>query len=259
MIGEPNLIEIQPMKSSLKNILFILVPLFALSGGLRAQSPFDSKYEIGLNAGTFIYQGDLAPSDVGSFKTPGWVVGIYASRRLTQKLAVRLDLSFGQLRGDDAAYDEPDWRKERALKFKTPVTEVAGLLVWDAFGTNRRFTPYLFAGIGYAFLDIERDYSRFNYQYFADQGLGEDLQRDIEHELPRSQFIVPMGIGVRYALNDKVGLHAEGAYRHVSTDYLDGFSQAGNPLRDDAYYKFSVGVSYKLGKKDPLDCPRVGF
>ena len=95
--------------------------------------------------------------------------------------------------------------------------------------------------------------------YFADQGLGEELQRDIEHELPRSEFIIPIGIGVRYALTDKVGLHAEGAYRYTSTDYLDGFSQAGNPLRDDSYYKFSVGVSYKLGKKDALDCPKVGF
>jgi opacity protein-like surface antigen len=247
------------MKPSLKNTLFILVPLLVCSSVLRAQSPFESKYSVGINAGTFIYQGDLTPSDLGSFKTPGWAVGIYGSRRLNPKLSARLELSFGQLKGDDTKYDEPDWRQERALKFKTPVTELAGLLVWDAWGTNRKFSPYLFAGIGYVFLDIERDYSNFNYDYFADQGLGEELQRDIEHELPRSQFIIPIGIGVRYKLTDKVGLHAEGAYRHISTDYLDGFSHAGNPQRDDAYFKYSVGVSYKLGTKDALDCPKVGF
>lgn len=247
------------MKSRLKNTLILALPFLFCSSLSQAQSLFESKYEIGINAGTLIYQGDLTPDAVGSFKTPGFVVGLYGSRRLSNKLAARLDLSHGRLRGDDAKYDNPDWRPERALKFKTPVTEVAALLVWNALGTDRRFSPYLFAGLGYTFLKIDRDYSRFNYAYFADQGLGEYLQRDIEHDLPRSEFMVPMGVGVRYALTDKLGLNLESAYRHISTDYLDGFSQAGNPRRDDAYFKFSAGLSYQLGKKDPLDCPVVRF
>jgi opacity protein-like surface antigen len=244
------------MKSRLKNTLILALPFFC-SSLLQAQSPFESKYEIGINAGTLIYQGDLTPSDFGSFKTPGLVVGLNGSRRLSNKFAARLDLSFGRLRGDDAKYNEPDWRQERALKFKTPVTEVAALLVWNALGTDRRLSPYLFAGLGYAFLKIDRDYSRFNYAYFADQGLGEELQRDIDHDLPRSEFMVPVGVGVRYALTEKLGLNVESAYRHISTDYLDGFSRAGNPSRDDAYFKFSLGLSYQLGRKDPLDCPTV--
>jgi opacity protein-like surface antigen len=244
------------MKSRLKNTLILTLSLFS-SSLLPAQSSFDSKYEIGINAGTLIYQGDLAPSDIGSFKTPGLVVGLYGSRRLTNKLAARLDLSFGRLRGDDAKYDEPDWRQERALKFKTPATEVAALLVWNALGSDRRFSPYLFAGLGYTFLKIDRDYSRFNYAYFANQGLGEELQRDIEHDLPRSEFMIPVGVGVRYALTEKWGLNVESAYRHISTDYLDGFSRAGNPKRDDAYFKFSLGVSYRLDGKDPYACPTV--
>jgi len=247
------------MKINLLNTLFALLALTLCTLHLHAQDPFTSKYEIGINAGTLIYQGDLTPDAVGSFKTPGLVVGLYGSRRLTNSLALRLDLSHGQLRGDDAKYNSPDWRQERALKFKTPVTEVAALLVVNALGTDRKFSPYLFAGLGYTFLRIRRDYSRFNYEYFADEGLGEELQRDIDHDLPRSEFHVPVGVGVRYALSNKVGLNVESAYRHISTDYLDGFSYAGNPKRDDAYFKFSLGVSYQLGKKDPLDCPRVGF
>ena len=247
------------MKSNLKNTLLGFLTLFACSYLLNAQPLNSSKYEIGLNAGTFVYQGDLTPSDVGSFKTPGLVVGLYGSRRLSNKLAARLDFSFGQLRGDDAAYNNPEWREYRALKFKSSATEVAGLLVWDALGTDRRFSPYLFAGLGYVFLNIKRDYSRFNYEYFADEGLAEYLERDIEHELPRSEMIVPIGVGVRYQLSPRLGLHAESAYRQISTDYLDGFSQAGNPTREDSYYKFSVGISYKLGVRDPYDCPKVGF
>lgn len=245
------------MKFNLKNTVILALPLLFCSSLLHAQSPFDSKYEIGINAGALIYQGDLTPTAMGSFKTPGLVVGLYGSRRLSNKLAARLDLGFGKLKGDDAKYDDPAWRQARALKFETPVTEVAGLLVWNALGTDRRLSPYLFAGIGYGFLNIKRDYSRFDYAWFADEGLGEDLQRDIEYDLPRGAVLLPMGVGVRYALTDKLGLNLESAYRFLSTDYLDGFSQAGNPERDDAYFKFSLGLSYKLGGKNPLDCPVV--
>src|SRR5215213_3152827 len=139
-----------------------------------------SKYELGINAGSFIYQGDLTPSAIGSFKTPALVAGINGSRYLTNKFSIRLDLNFGKLRGDDSAYDKPAWRQQRAFAFKTPVTEVIGSIVWNAFGRERKFSPYVFAGIGYSFLKIRRDYSSFNEEYFASEtNVIEGLQTDI--------------------------------------------------------------------------------
>lgn len=217
-------------------------------------------YEIGINAGTLIYQGDLTPSAVGSFKTPSFVFGINGSRRLTDVLAARLDLNFGRLHGADSAYALPEWRKQRAFNFTTPVTELTASLVYYPLGTERKLSPYLFAGLGLAFVHIKRDYNAYNAAYFSEaEGLDERLQQDVDHPLPRTVPVLPLGIGLRYALTEKFSLNSEAGYRLMRTDYLDGFSQAANPLLKDHYYKFSLGLGYRLGVKDKYGCPTVRF
>jgi hypothetical protein len=218
-----------------------------------------SKYAFGINAGTFVYQGDLTPSAVGSFKTPGFALGINASRYLNNKFSARLDLNFGKLKGDDAAYKNPAWRQERNFAFKTPVTELIGSLVWDALGRERKFSPYLFAGLGYSFLNIKRDYSNFNGEYFATETATiEGLNDDIAHRLPKGLPIVPAGIGLRYLLTNSLSLISEASYRYISSDYLDGFSHAANADKKDHYYKFSIGLTYSKNnsRKSSLDCPK---
>ena len=169
-----------------------------------------SKYQFGINAGTFIYQGDLTPSTIGSFKTPGFVLGINGSRYLTNTFSARLELNFGKLKGDDAAYNHPSWRQERNFAFKAPVTELIGSIVWDALGRGRKFSPYLFAGLGYSFFNIKRDYSNFNAEYFAaETATIEGLNDDIMHSLSRGLPIVPTGIGLRYRLNNNFSLNTE--------------------------------------------------
>jgi hypothetical protein len=218
-----------------------------------------SKYAFGLNAGTFVYQGDLTPSAVGSFRTPGLAIGLNASRYLTNKFSVRLDLNFGKLKGADSAYKTPAWRQQRNFAFNTPVTEVTGSVVWDAFGRERKFSPYLFAGLGYSFLKINRDYSRFNTEYFASEpNTIEGLETDINHRQPGGLPIVPMGLGIRYRLTNTLSLNTEASYRYISSDYLDGFSRAANANAKDHYYKFSIGFTYSKNNngKGSLDCPK---
>jgi hypothetical protein len=218
-----------------------------------------SKYAFGINAGSFIYQGDLTPSAVGSFRTPGLAIGLNASRYLTNKFSVRLDLNFGKLKGADSAYKNPAWRQQRNFAFNTPVTEVIGSVVWDAFGRERKFSPYVFAGLGYSFLRINRDYSRFNTEYFAaEPGTIEGVEQDINHRLPTGLPIVPIGLGIRYRLTNTLSLNTEASYRYISSDYLDGFSHAANADAKDHYYKFSIGLTYSKNNngKGGLDCPK---
>ena len=218
-----------------------------------------SKYAFGINAGTLIYQGDLTPSAIGSFKTPGLVIGLNASRYLSNKFSLRLDLNFGKLKGADSAYKDPAWRQQRNLAFKAPVTEIIGSIVWDAFGRERKFSPYVFAGLGYSFLKIKRDYSNFNEEYFANEpNTIEGLETDINHRLPGGLPMVPLGIGLRYRLTNTLSLNTETSYRYISSDYLDGFSHAANADAKDHYYKFSIGLSYSKNNngKGGLDCPK---
>lgn len=245
------------MKTVFRNPL--LFCLLASGTAAKAQLPV-SKYEAGINIGTFIYQGDLTPSALGSFKTPGWVLGLNGSRRLSNAFSVRADLNFGKLRGDDAKYAHPVYRQQRAFTFKSRVVELTGMLVWNALGTNHLFSPYLFAGAGVALLNIRRDYSHFNATYFYNEPeVSTGLDADVAHGLPKVLPILPAGVGVRYALTPNIALSTEAAYRLSFTDYLDGFSQSANPSKNDHYYKYSVGVHYILGKRNILDCPVLKY
>src|SRR3954468_6948440 len=131
-----------------------------------------SKWQIGVNGGIMVYQGDLTPSDLGSYKTMKPTFGAYISRVLSPSLLLRTNLAVGKLYGDDAKYSSPAWRQERNYKFTTPVTEVSELLVWNISGNSsnelgQRFSPYVFGGLGVSFLNIKRDTTAFNAHYFA--------------------------------------------------------------------------------------------
>ena len=138
------------LRAFLSLCLFLLTFLTA-----NSQSSLIPKYEIGVHLGTFIYQGDLTPNDLGAFNTmkPGF--GISATRNINSFYAIRFQLLRGSLRGDDATYDEPSWRQQRNFNFKTPVTELSLLLARnlirlapnDAGIIN--FVPYVFSGISF--------------------------------------------------------------------------------------------------------------
>jgi opacity protein-like surface antigen len=159
------------------------------------------------------------------------------------------------LSGNDAAYKIPEWRQQRNFNFRTSNLELSELLVWNAWSTERKFVPYLFGGIGLSFLNIKRDWSQFNGEFFTGENLGSRLAEDISHNTPKVLPDVPVGIGVRYSVTKNLSLMGETAYRFTRTDYLDGFSKAGNPQLYDHYQSHTIGVLYKFGKKSELNCP----
>lgn len=224
----------------------------------HAQST-DSKYEVGINAGAFIYQGDLTPSMLGSFKTPALVFGLSGSRRIKPNLALRLELNKGKLKGDDARYTTPEWRTERAFSFSSSVTELIISGVYQPL-PNTRLSPYVFAGIGYSFLKVQRNYDLYNAAYFNGESVSEGLNADIDHTPSKGLPIIPVGLGIRYPLgSSRFSLNSEASYRIMSSDYLDGFSQAANPDQKDHYYKYSVGIIYSFGRKNNFGCPVINY
>lgn len=244
----------------------IIVGLLVLfTSKTRSQSSLIPKYEIGIHAGAFIYQGDLTPNELGAFNTMKPGLGISATRNINSLYAVRFQFLRGSLKADEAKYDDPAWRQQRNFNFKTPVTElslhvlrnVTGLLPNEAGIIN--FNPYVFAGINYSFLKIRRDWTRFNYSHFAgESGVVNGLNEDINHKVPKGIFSIPVGIGVRYGITEKLSFSLEGTYRILDTDYLDGFSQAANPDKNDHYHTIMVGLIYSFGKRNRFDCPKVG-
>ncbi|HEY6956473.1 MAG TPA: DUF6089 family protein [Flavisolibacter sp.] len=214
-----------------------------------------SKLEVGVTGGIFVYQGDLTPSPIGSYRTLKPTFNLFVNRTLTGTFSLRTSLFYGGLMGNDAAYSSPEWRQQRNLAFNTRNIELSELLVWRAWRAERGLVPYVFGGIGASFLNIKRDWSRFNPEFFTSENLAARVAEDISHSTPTVLPVIPVGIGLQYSISKKLCILAETVYRFTRTDYLDGFSKAGNPRLNDHYQSHTIGLLYKFGRKDNLNCP----
>ena len=224
---------------------------------IRAQLNL-SKYQIGATAGMFIYQGDLTPSQFGSFQTPRFTGSIFISRILSNAFSLRTNLSVGSVAASDSNYAKPEWRQQRNFSFRSPVIEISQLLVWHPTGNQRLFSPYLFGGAGISFLQVRRDYSKFNGEYFSNEpNVGTGLNEDLARTPPRLFPVIPLGAGLQYNYSEKISFIAESSYRLTLNDYIDGFSKAANPDKFDHYQNYSIGVIFKFGKRAGIDCPVV--
>ena len=157
------------MMSVLKKTALTAIIILSTTPLLHAQIDL-SKYEIGLSGGVFVYQGDLTPQPLGSYKTMKPQLALHVYRILSPAFSVRLNLNRGKLYGNDAVYSNPAWRKQRNFNFTTPVTELSVQGVWNILqARSPRFSPYVFAGAGLSFLKIKRDWSNLDQALFGDR------------------------------------------------------------------------------------------
>lgn len=244
----------------------IFVTALLVSAGLfKANGQFiSSGVEIGVNAGTLIYQGDLSPAFLGYTKALHPAIGVYISKPLDNYFSLRFNVTRGKIEADESTYANPAWRKFRNLAFSSSVTELSALLSWDPFGkidgvSIRKLVPYFFAGAGLTLLHVHRNWSNFNRTYFGNKSTASlGLGVDTLYKTPGMVAVLPVGAGLRYRLSDHLFLTAEATYRFTSSDYIDGFKYAGDPTKNDAYYGLSVGVGYLFGYQETA-CPRMHF
>jgi len=237
--------------NSIQIIRVVAVTFFAfIAVNITAQNK--NNYEIGINAGTFIYQGDLTNSFLGTYKGAKPAIGVFVSKDVDPYFSWRINLMYGKIGVDESQFTNPSWKQLRNFKFTTSVAELSSVIVWNFFGDNgankySRFSPYVFGGVGISLLNVKRDWHNINRSAFGDKstviiGLGVDTL----HRTPTLLPIIPVGIGFKYAINNQLSVRAEGTYRIAFSDYIDGFSQSVNASKNDTYYGLSIGVSYKL-------------
>ena len=251
------------MISIIKKIAFLFVILIVVNDISANAQLMVPKFELGVGVSSNIYQGDLTPNRFGSYETMKAGFQLHGSLILSPSFLARTNLSIGGLRGDDAVYDNPEFRKQRNFNFKTPLIELSELVVWNPLRTNYQntgFSPYLMAGVGVSFLNIKSDASRFNPEYFDDEAeIQQNIAADQEHGTPSVIPVVPIGAGFRYGFSPALAVYAESTYRLMFTDYLDGFSKATNPDGNDHYQTISVGIIFRPGSKGKLACPAVSY
>ncbi len=236
--------------------------LFAISVNQSNAQFIPSKWEIGLNLGTLIYQGDLSAGDLGYTYNLKPSVSVWAAKSIDDYFSIRYSLLRGDIGADESTYASPEWRRHRNFKFNSSVTEFSTSFVWDLFGKTyregmRRFSPYFFAGAGFSILNVKRDWSRFDTTYFNSKtSASEGLAIDSTHKTPWIIPVIPVGAGLRYMISDHFFLNAEASYRITMSDEIDGFKYSGNPQKNDHYYGLTIGLSYRFGS-DRTACPKM--
>jgi hypothetical protein len=231
---------------------------------LHVKAQFYKNISLGLNAGAYVYQGDLSPGRYGSLKTIEPGISLFAKKPINKFLAARLYLSFASLLGDESRYENFVSAQGRNFSFSTPLTELSGQLVLNVRGNNKNekgLMPYVFSGMGVTFIHVKKDFSRLDpavYPPNSDVAVG--LAIDNAKGTPRKLISIPAGAGLAYLISNRILINTEAAYRFIFTDYLDGFSQAVNPKQQDHFYSISAGFIYKLGKKENnLACPVIKY
>jgi len=154
------------------------------------------------------------------------VVSAGGTFNITDKIALRGDISYGHVGADDKKNTNAAVAA-RNLNFTSKIQEVDLMVEYDILSLyDHRLSPYVFAGVGifhfspYTFDSLGK---AFLSSYSTEgQGLPEYPDRQ---PYKRTQLNIPFGGGVKYALSDDIHLGVEVGIRKLFTDYLDDVSK----------------------------------
>ncbi|WP_432709108.1 DUF6089 family protein [Pedobacter sp.] len=230
--------------------------------------------EIGVTAGGAGYMGDLNPDN--PFKISGEAAGGFVKLNLDPYWSVGLHYTYGRITADDSKSSHADFQ-QRNLKFYTPLHEAAAIvdfnfLEYFAGGGRKRFTPYVYAGLGGVLFNpkLKIDNEVYNLRLYRTE--------DQYFAYRNYAVTIPYGAGVKYKLKSNLSLMANIGYRSAFTDYLDDVSgvykritdgnvmreylanpaldnrsygaQRGDSRKYDTYLFTQVGLSYTFLCKD---------
>lgn len=210
------------MTHSLK--VFILC---MFSGSLTA---FSQTWEFGLTAGGLNYMGDLNQNNFRKINHTAF--GAMVKRNLDSYWAIKFAVFSGKISADESKspYEQ---ERDRNLSFFSPLTEVSTQVEFNFFDygfdyQQKRFTPYLFAGLSLAVFNPKTIYNGKTYElkYYNTEG---------QTEYQTTTYAIPVGAGVKYNFGRYLNIVAELGFRNTSTDYLDdvsGYYAASTQLQD---------------------------
>ncbi len=184
----------------MRRVLALVALLFAALSGLHAQ---EYRYEFGPSLGVSGYLGDLNKSNM--YKHPGLVAGGIFRYIANSRWAIKGDLLYTGLKGnsDDVQSKFPH---DQHYSFSSSVIDLGGQVEFNFlhFGSGpryknyKRISPYLTLGLGMSLA-------------FTDGKTGVAMN-------------LPMGVGLKYKLKERLNLGFEFTMRKCFGDNLDGMS-----------------------------------
>ena len=219
--------------------LFVFSIAIFISTAFFSTRTVAQNFELGLTVGLTSYNGDVDIDAKNLFSSMRPAVGIVGKYRLSNSFLLRAQALRGKLIGSEKTHSE-EWRRDRGFSFETKITELSAVLEYD-FMKRGRFNVFGFAGAGATFFNPKTDYALPNPYILT------DVTVDNNTNYKTVTATIPMGLGVKYAMNRDFILSFEIGYRKVFTDYLDGISIIGNPNRKDAYFISALTLTKAFG------------
>lgn len=217
----------------MKKVLVIIVfTILGLSNLLHAQ---DYRYEIGAGLGISGYLGDVNKSNL--LKHPGFAGGALFRYIIDYRWALKANLYTAGLSGNSADYDDV-LPEGVTYKFNSQVYDLGAMMEFNFFnfglGYNykhlKRLSPYLALGIGTTLSSCNGTTA------FA--------------------INIPMGVGVKFKLKERLNLGFDFTIRKVFGDKVDGFN-AGDLTHinssflknTDWYSTMMFTITYEFSKR----------
>ncbi len=211
-------------------LLLMLLPVAA-----HAQGDVEYRMEVGAGVGLLSYEGDFSG---GILKKPQPMASVVLRRIINPYHGFRLAASVGTLKGsskNEKTY-YPDLA-ETPHEFKNTMADLCATYEYNfwPYGTGRdyrgakRLTPFVFGGLGVTF-----------------------AKTDSKNVFTAN---VPIGVGVKYKLADRMNLGVEWAVHFSLSDKLDGLADpykitsSGAFKNTDCYSALQVTLTYSFMAK----------
>ncbi|WP_304235639.1 hypothetical protein [Jiulongibacter sediminis] len=245
----------------------ILISTLTSGQGLFSRQNVINQYTtVGIGGGSSHYFGDLSPYRYfynSLYTNVRWNANAHYTRYLTPNTALRVQLSWIRVLGDDFTYSQRNLDEFyqffiRNLHFRNDVKEftLSGIFnLLPSYGkggsrTRLNFTPYAHIGLGLI------AHSPFTTAPFGSPNAGSWVP--LRNASTSGQIIpgyglkmysyvspvLPIGLGLRFKVNDKIDITFEGNLRLTRTDYLDDVATV--PYPDEAQLVSFIGNDGQL-------------
>ena len=217
------------------NIRTLRIPAFLFILALlpfAGQAQFvDSKpLEVGIFGGLSTYNGDLQEKNF-TYQQSHAAIGLFLSKEIHQGFGLEFGVNFGKLSGADSLASDSS-QALRNLDFQSNILDVHLLFTYNFLhNMDTRVTPYAFIGVAVYHFDPYTYYTndsvsqRYYLQPLHTEGQGLKEYPD-RKPYGLTQFSIPFGVGVKYAISPTVNIGAVISMRKTFNDYIDDVSSS---------------------------------
>ena len=212
--------------SSQRNRTLLILAVF-IALGFNATAQYKENTEIGLLGGVSYYLGDL---NTTHFFQPSPAAGLVIRKNIDERFSYKAEVLSLPLQSDER--DSKDTISfNRGLHFRSSVFELSGqlefnFLPYESGNPLYTWTPFIYTGISIFHHNPQAENINgewVNLQELGTEGQGTTLFPD-RKEYSLIQFAIPMGGGVKIAVNKSFNIILEYGARKTFTDYLDDVS-----------------------------------